>query len=294
MQNRTLNILSKVFATGAMTSLAACGTSSSNGSSTTSTSAPATSAPSPTLTAPLAYAPTGSVTLSWSPQTHKVTADVHMADFAPGSAHALHIHSGSCAAPGGVLVAFPDVTADGAGAVNASVTASAPSPTGLPSHNAYFNIHLGNTHELSTTLGFTPIGCANLPPHGSSESVHLAVGPPPQVGDHPSGSTTITFNAQAKTETVVVRVRGLLPNTTHAAHIHLGSCESEGAVKYPLAQVTVGSTGSGTSTTVLHSATPLPKSGLYVNVHYGSASQLVSHGPGPTLYFQPILCGPIG
>ena len=75
--------------------------------------------------------PSGAVTLSWDPQTKNVSAKLQMVGFTPGSSHAMHIHQGSCASQGDVLVPFPDVTANDGGAIDTTDTSSQPSAAGL-------------------------------------------------------------------------------------------------------------------------------------------------------------------
>jgi hypothetical protein len=82
--------------------------------------------------------------------------------------------------------------------------------------------------------------------------------------------------------------------SAHAVHIHLGSCDSQGAVKYPLNDLVASPAGTAEATTVIQNVDQAPPaSGWYINVHLGSSSQIEQNGQ-PTLYFQPIICGNIG
>ena len=51
--------------------------------------------------------PSGTVTLSWDPETKKVNAKLQMVGFTPGSSHAMHIHQGSCESQGMSWSRFP-------------------------------------------------------------------------------------------------------------------------------------------------------------------------------------------
>ena len=118
--------------------------------------------------------------------------------------------------------------------------------------------------------------------------------PPPQPGQRPAGSAKLTYDAVARTLSVSVSATGLIDGSAHAAHIHLGSCGSQGAVQYPLNDLVASPTGTADTTTVIHNlAQAPPTSGWYINIHLGSSSQIQQNGQ-PTLYFQPILCGDIG
>jgi hypothetical protein len=57
---------------------------------------------------------------------------------------------------------------------------------------------------------------------------------------------------------------------------------------------TVVPTGTAETTTVVPNAEAPPDSGWYLNVHFGSSSQILDQNGQPTLYFQPIICGNIG
>ena len=113
--------------------------------------------------------PSGTVMLSWDPQTKNVTAKLQMVGFTPGSSHAMHIHQGSCAAQGDVLVPFPDVTANDGGAIDTTVTSSQPSAAGLAA-GTFLNIHLAPAAQLGApgSLGYTPISCADITPAEST------------------------------------------------------------------------------------------------------------------------------
>ena len=271
-------------------SVAACGSSPTQPS--TSSQATASRAAASPVNVPLGDQPSGTVTLSWDPQTKNVTAKLQMVGFTPGSSHAMHIHQGSCAAQGDVLVPFPDVTANDGGAIDTTVTSSQPSAAGLAA-GTFLNIHLAPAAQLGGpgSLGYTPISCADITPAASTA---VTMAPPPQPGQHPQGSAKLTYDPAKKTLSVDATASGLVAGSAHAVHIHLGSCASQGAVKYPLNDLVASPTGTAETTTVIQNVDQAPPaSGWYVNVHLGSSSQIQQNGQ-PTLYFQPIICGNIG
>ena len=271
-------------------SVGACGSSPTQPS--TSSQATASRAAASPVNVPLGDQPSGTVTLSWDPQTKNVTAKLQMVGFTPGSSHAMHIHQGSCAAQGDVLVPFPDVTANDGGAIDTTVTSSQPSAAGLAA-GTFLNIHLAPAAQLGGpgSLGYTPISCADITPAASTT---VTMAPPPQPGQHPQGSAKLTYDPAKKTLSVDATASGLVAGSAHAVHIHLGSCASQGAVKYPLNDLVASPTGTAETTTVIQNVDQAPPaSGWYVNVHLGSSSQIQQNGQ-PTLYFQPIICGNIG
>ncbi len=273
-----------ITATVGITALvAACSSNATKPSTSTTTSGAA----APAKVA-LAFEPTGTATLSWDPQTKNVTAKLQMSGLTPGSSHAMHIHQGSCATAGDVLVPFPDLAADGGGAINTTVTSTEPAPGGLASGTA-LNIHLASGAQLGGpgALGYTPIACGDVVP-ATPTTLNLA-----PVGQQPQGSATVSYDAGKKTLTVTTTASGLAPGSGHAQHIHLGTCNAQGAVKYPLSDLVASPTGSAETTTVVQNVDQAPPaSGWYLNVHLGSSSQIEQNGQ-PTLYFQPIICGNI-
>ena len=289
MNTSTRNVMSMTAAAAFAVCVAACGSSSTP---STSTQATASGVAGPPVVVPLGDQPSGTVMLSWDPQTKNVTAKLQMVGFTPGSSHAMHIHQGSCAAQGDVLVPFPDVTANDGGAIDTTVTSSQPSAAGLAA-GTFLNIHLAPAAQLGApgSLGYTPISCADITPAASTA---VTMAPPPQPGQHPQGSAKLIYDPAKKTLSVDATASGLVAGSAHAVHIHLGSCDSQGAVKYPLNDLVASPTGSAETTTVIQNVDQAPPaSGWYINVHLGSSSQIQQNGQ-PTLYFQPIICGNVG
>jgi Cu/Zn superoxide dismutase len=276
--------------------VAACGSSSTPSSTTTTTTTTTSTTASGVAGSPvnvtLGDQPSGTVTLSWDPQTKNVSAKLQIVGFTPGSSHAMHIHQGSCASQGDVLVPFPDVTANDGGAIDTTVTSSQPSAAGLAA-GTFLNIHLAPAAQMGApgSLGYTPISCADITPAASAA---LTMAPLPEPGQHPQGSAKLTYDPAKKALSVAVTASGLVAGSDHAVHIHLGSCDSQGAVKYPLDDLVASPTGAAETTTVVQNVDQAPPaSGWYFNVHLGSSSQIEQDGR-PTLYFQPIICGNIG
>ena len=83
----------------------------------------------------------------------KVWINLH--GVAAGTTHANHIHVGSCAAQGGIVVPFPDVTADANGNVKAFFTVVA--TTDVAHMGYYYNLH----EAASPTVG-AGIACGDL------------------------------------------------------------------------------------------------------------------------------------
>ena len=274
---------------------AGCGsssTSSSTPAATTSGSSTTAAASGPgQIIVPLGNEPSGTVNLSWDPGSKIVTAKLQMSGFTPGSSHAMHIHNGSCAQQGDVLIPFGNVTADDKGVINTAVQSTQPSDTGLAA-GTLLNIHLGSVETMGDPgqPSYMPISCADIDPSVSST---LQMAPLPQFGDHPQSQAILQYDPAAKTLTVPVRTTGLVPGSAHAVHIHLGTCDSQGSVKYHLNDLVASKDGVAESTTIIDNVTEAPPAqGWYVNVHLGSHDEIEKDGK-PTMFFAPILCGNI-
>jgi LPXTG-motif cell wall-anchored protein len=89
-------------------------------------------------------------------------------------------------------------------------------------------------------------------------------------GSRITGAATLT--AQGAQTMVVVRVTGAPANSTHVNHIHVGSCEAEGGIAYPLTDLQTNAQGTATASTMVNAtlATVLA-SRHYVNVHAGAS-----------------------
>ena len=273
----------------------ACSSNSTPSAPTSNATSPGSAATSSAasgpaqIIVPLGNQPSGTVTLTWDPQTKFINAKFAMVGLTPGSTHAMHIHQGSCDKQGDVLIPFLDVTADQNGRINSSVMSAQPSDTGLAA-GTLLNIHLAPADEMGSpgSQTYMPISCADINPAAGTT---LQMAPLPQFGNHPQSQATLSYDPPAKTLTVTARATGLVAGSAHAVHIHSGSCDSQGEVKYHLNDLVAKSDGVAETTTVIQGVDQAPpKSGLYVNVHLGSHDQIEKDGK-PTLYFAPILCG---
>src|SRR5262249_26298525 len=92
---------------------------------------------------------------------------------------------------------------------------------------------------------------------------------------------------------VTVTAYGLAPGA-HAAHIHTGSCQVQGPVKYMLMDFQADAHGNvvNQTRTVTGVSPPPPVSGWYLNIHLGNSGDILANGM-PTLDFRPELCANI-
>jgi CHRD domain len=280
--NRKIDLLA-VLSVVVVLLLSACGGSTSPPSSSpTATSTKAAS--STTATATLKHAPTGTANITWTPTTHELTVKISLVGLAPNSTHPAHIHSGSCAKQGAIVYPLTNVVADSHG-VGSSTTVIKDVKTLQPT-GWYLQVHNGPGMMISDQS--VPIVCSDLTFSNTSPTSTLSMQVPltaaPASSPSESASGTAKLSLSGGTLTVDLMLTGLQPGTSHAAHIHTGSCESQGAVVYPLNNVVANSSGNYTGTTTIKNVSSIPGSGWYVNVHY---STNLSTQTG----FNPIACG---
>jgi Cu/Zn superoxide dismutase len=107
------------------------------------------------------------------------------------------------------------------------------------------------------------------------------------------GRASLVYDPAAQTITVTLSASGLTPGA-HAAHIHVGSCASQGPVQYMVRDFTANDKGQivNQARVITHVTTPLPGKGWYFNLHQGNMGDILANGR-PTIYFRPLLCGDI-
>jgi Cu/Zn superoxide dismutase len=229
--------------------------------------------------------PQGCVTLG-ADRSGKLNAHVSAFGFTPGSQHAAEIVVPGRAKPVAVLA---PLTADGTGRIDQTVTASG-AITRLPS-GSRFQILLG---AGSDALSAQPIAQSRaLPQRPSDQDPMPLQGIDVKSDSRLNGSATLVFDSAAHRLTVTVDASGLTPGA-HAAHIHLGSCASQGGVQYMLADLRADSRGGVVhQTQTIDNVAAMPAPGTaYLNVHLGDMNSILANGQ-PTPAFRPLLCGNI-
>ncbi|MBE3560387.1 MAG: CHRD domain-containing protein [Ktedonobacteraceae bacterium] len=95
---------------------------------------------------------------------------------------------------------------------------------------------------------------------------------------YPAGTADLSWNSGDQKLVVKITLSGLAPNSSHAAHIHAGTCAADGRVVYPLNPVVADAKGNATvETTLEHVQNGIPAQGWYVNVHNGLAATPLEH-----------------
>jgi hypothetical protein len=284
--NRSIHLLAVLGVVAALL-FVGCGSSSSTPAPKPTPTSPSTATSattSNTANATLKHMPQGMATISWDPASQGLTVNISLTGLAPNSTHPAHIHSGSCANQGAVVYPLHNVVADAHGVGTSTTTIK--SVTSLSPSGWYLNIHNGPT--LSPSDQFLPIACSDLTfsnvSSTSSMSVQVPLNAAPGSSADQAASGMAQLTLSGSMLTVKLTLSGLAPNSKHAAHIHAGSCESQGAVVYALPVVAADASGNASETATIPNVSSIPSSGWYVNVHH---SVDLSTQTG----FDPIACG---
>lgn len=240
--------------------------------------------PTPTAvseaSAKLAHQPTGEARIV--PDGSKMTVDLQLSGMAPSSTHPVQLVEGSCQKPGTkAAVDLTAIAADATGVGKSSTTTAIPGGK-IPATGWYMAVLQGpGTKDKEATV----IACGDVNAATTPAIVEFREG-----AAEPGGSQSASGNATLKIENgslmVTVTAAGLSPGSVHAAHIHVGACTNQGAVVYPLTNVTADSTGNSTSTTTIPNVSTIPTGQWYVNVH-NTTTLTTQDG------FDPIICGPV-
>jgi Cu/Zn superoxide dismutase len=240
-------------------------------------------APKAAVLVPLTPMPQGTVTLGRDGSGALVAA-ITAFGLTPGSSHIVELVNPA----GGVIASFGTLTANGAGAAQATLDSGYTAGPGQWSV-AILNGTAGDpvsAEPIAETAGYTAAP-------GTYQFVPVEAGSQATSYGTPQGSAVVSYDPGAQTISVTVNASGLTPGA-HAAHIHLGSCRSQGAVQYMLADFTASRAGQivNQTRTIVNVTTPLPASGWYLNLHQGNSGNILSNG-SPTINFRPLLCGDI-
>jgi hypothetical protein len=232
--------------------------------------------------------PTGTVSLGTN-GSGDLTAAVNAYGLTPGSPHAVRLLGSN----GATLATFSTLKANGVGqgdaTLDSSYTGSIPSGSSLAVYNGPQATKdkpggqiIADTASLDSGIPTSPLPLTaqEITTRGKSYGT-------------PAGAASVAYSPTAQSLTVTVTASGVTPGN-HAAHIHLGSCQSQGAVQYMLMDFTANTAGqiSNETRTVTGVTSGIPATGWYLNLHQGTSANILKNG-APTIWFRPLLCANI-
>ncbi|MBO0728723.1 MAG: CHRD domain-containing protein [Acidimicrobiaceae bacterium] len=226
--------------------------------------------------------PAGTVTFQQQGSMLQATIDAF--GLTPGSSHIAEITNGRDQAP----IDFSQFTASATGQVDATI--SSLTPVGALSRDASFQVELSTSPDQP--IAVAPV---NLRSMGYGREMDNAVplhAIEASSPDRLAGHATLNYDSKAQTLTVRVDATGFVPDTTHAAHIHEGSCMSQGAPILMLPDLQADRHGRVDQTDVIKNLATFtaPANGWYINIHEGSSATILDAQGNPTVQFRPLLC----
>ena len=227
--------------------------------------------------------PSGTVSFGTDGSGH-LTATVNAFGLTLGSSHTVQLRLGNT-----VVTQFSTLTANSVGQASATLdstfSGSAPNGSrlvvlnGVKAQNAVSGEVIAETPDVNEggPTGTLPLTGIVFNSQGTGFGI-------------PAGAASVTYSPSAKTLTVNVTASGVTPGF-HAAHIHLGSCQSQGPVQYMLNDFTANSSGQIVNETrhVTGVTSGIPATGWYLNLHQGTSQNILKNGQ-PTIFFRPLLC----
>jgi CHRD domain len=234
---------------------------------------------------PLNAMPVGSVAFGRD-RRNRLTVSAVMYGLTPGSSHRVNL----LASNRYYVIRFGTLTANSVGQARATLTSNYAGPW-VPGMRLV--IHMGTAHG---SVARQRIAQTAVLGRFTTRSHQLTAVEYSYTGvsyGTPSGVATVSYSSRRKTLTVTVNASGVTPGL-HAAHIHLGSCMSQGPVKYMLKDLRANRHGKIVNAVRVFTnvTTSIPASGWYLNIHQGNSNQILSNG-NPTIYFRPLLCANI-
>ncbi|MBA2395136.1 MAG: CHRD domain-containing protein [Ktedonobacteraceae bacterium] len=228
----------------------------------------------------LQHTPYGYTLLKWDAKSENLTVTIKLVGLTQNSTHPAHIHLGDCKAMGPVKYMLNNVVANAAG-VGTSSTVIKDVDGGIASG---WSVNVHNGPMLAPADQFIPIACGNISNPHHEHALAVRLGATSAANQAAAGISLLTLKNH--TLTVLVAVRGLVPGSVHAEHIHVGTCERQvpGTVMYMLKNLVADKNGNATAITVIKNVERIPEHAWYVNIH---RTTMLMDQTG----FDPIDCG---
>ena len=193
----------------------------------------------------------------------------------PGAFYAAHIHAGTCAAPGAVALALPDVYADENGVAKLVTTLPTAADANFLAGGFSVDVHAGPSASATPV-----ITCGDVTPKVEKSAAKAFL----KGAGAEKGRAEIV--QKGSDLSVWIKLSGLTPGA-HAVQLHAGTCAAPGAVAVSLGDVTAGPDGTVFTKVTSSSTIPVAGKGYSLDVHAAASA-----APGAT-----VACGdlwPVG
>ena len=194
-------------------------------------------------------------------RTGALSVELRVSGLAPGSWHAVHIHSGSCAVQGPVVLPFPDIYADERGVAKLVTTLPTDAAANFVAANYYINVH-------AATAATEGIACGDITPKPVKPVRTFAKTWLKGAGKE-HGAAVLAQNGSDVS--VWVKLAGLAPGA-HAVNIYSGTCAAPGSVAVSLGDVTAGPDGTAFAKIAATSSIPVVGAGFSLAVHAAASA----------------------
>ena len=200
-------------------------------------------------------------------RTGALSVELRVSGLAAGSWHAVHLHTGSCAAQGAVVLPFPDIYANERGVAKLVTTLPTDAAANFVAAGYYINVH--------AAAGDTPgIACGDVTVKADKPEKSFAKTWLKGAGNEHGRAELLQKGSDVS---VWLKVSGLTPGA-HALHLHAGSCAAPGVVAVSLGDVTAGPDGTVFTKVAASSSIAVVLKGYSLDVHAGASA-----APGATV-----------
>jgi hypothetical protein len=272
-------------ATPAGAGTSSTGTSSAGTSSAGTTDSAAARGPAVVVRLAMRAMPAGTVTFGRGSH-RRLTVAADMSGLTPGSSHDVDL-----VIPGrSRAIRVGTLTANGVGQADSILQSSF---TGRFPHGSRLLIRMGTRRGPVAREPIAITRRLSRPGRRPHRLISVEVSTGGISYGTPRGRAIIVYTVRRHTLTIAVSASGLTPGP-HAAHIHLGSCVSQGPVKYMLRDLVANRRGriARAIRIITNVTTPIPAHGWYLNVHQGNSRDILRNGQ-PTIFFRPLICADI-
>jgi len=198
-----------------------------------------------------------------------LTVSLIVGKLTPGGFYAAHVHAGTCAAPGAVSLALPDVYADEHGVAKLVTTLPTAAGANYLAGGYSVDVHAGPSASATAVISCGDIAAKPVKPVKAAAKAFLK-----GAGAEKGRAELIQNGADVS---IWVKLSGLTPGA-HALHLHVGSCAAPGAVAVSLGDVTAGPDGTVFTKVTANSSIPVVGKGYSLDVHAGASA-----APGATV-----------
>ncbi|GCF09452.1 hypothetical protein [Dictyobacter arantiisoli] len=209
----------------------------------------------------LNHQPTGTIHLAYDASAKTLNVQGTVNGLAPNSTHTLQIASDTCANPKPTTGQYtlPAIKADTNG--HATFNTTFKNVTGgIQASGLAINV-LSN-HKTGNRTEQVSIACKNINNTHRSTNLQFSLGPTAAPNEKATGK--VQLGVKNNSTTVQISARELLPNSSHAATIRMGTCQQPGKVIYDLKNIKADSNGNIHQSTTFKNASNLPSSNMAV------------------------------